>query len=106
MKLNQVTVPSADVNRSVEFYKLLGLELIVFSDAHYARFLCPDGYSTFSVHKVDQQAPGEGVYTYFECDNLDEQVASLVERGVMFDELPSDPPSLLGLSCISIVIAC
>ena len=41
MRLNQVTVPAADIAASVAFYQALGLRLIVRAD-HYARFECPD----------------------------------------------------------------
>jgi hypothetical protein len=47
MKLNQVTVPSTDVVKSIEFYKRLGLIQIVDSPPKYARFVCPDGDAPF-----------------------------------------------------------
>lgn len=94
MKLNQVTVPTLDVNKAIDFYKQLGLELIVHSGEHYARFLCPDGDSTFSVHKVDQLPKGEGVYVYFECQDLDKDVARLQKQGLAFDHEPQDQPWL------------
>ena len=50
MNLNQVTVASTDVARAIEFYSKLGLKLIVKSPPKYARFECPEGQSTFSVH--------------------------------------------------------
>lgn len=49
MNLNQVTIPSLDLSKSVPFYQQLGLKLIVESQPHYARFECPDGNSTFSI---------------------------------------------------------
>ncbi len=51
MRLNQVTVATHDVERSIAFYRTLGLELVVHA-SHYARFVCPDGRSTFSVHRT------------------------------------------------------
>jgi len=47
MNLNQITVPSLDLKKSIPFYQKLGLELIVAAAPHYARFVCPDGSSTF-----------------------------------------------------------
>ena len=94
MNLNQVTVPSLNINRAVHFYKKLGLEPIVHSGEHYARFLCPDGNSTFSVHQVESLPKGEGVYVYFECESLDQQVEMLRKDGVTFDEGPIDQPWL------------
>ncbi len=94
MNLNQVTVPSKDLSVSVPFYQRLGLNLIVSSTAHYARFECPDGTATFSLHQVDKLPEGEGIYVYFECRNLDETVAQLIEKGISFDQLPTDQPWL------------
>ena len=94
MNLNQVTVPTLDVGKAVAFYKTLGLELIVHAGDHYARFLCPDGTSTFSVHLVEELAKGEGVYVYFECEDLDKQVADLQKQGISFDHEPQDQPWL------------
>ena len=48
MRLNQVTLAVSDLDRSVAFYRSLGLEQIV-ADEDYARFACPDGESTLSV---------------------------------------------------------
>lgn len=90
MKLNQITVPSLDLTRSIPFYEKLGLKLIVKALPHYARFVCPQDEATFSLHQVEQLPTGEGVYVYFECDNLDEYVEELVAKGIEFDELPND----------------
>ena len=90
MNLNQVTVPSKDIQKSIAFYKTLGLELIVEALPHYARFVCPDGNATFSAHLVEELPKGDGIYVYFECDDLDEHVAKLEQKGIVFDELPND----------------
>jgi len=90
MRLNQVTIPSIDVKRSVEFYKRLGLIQIVESLPSYARFVCPDGDSTFSIHLVEEVAAGEKPVIYFECDDLDQTLAELEQRGVELDSGPLD----------------
>lgn len=90
MNLNQVTLPTTDLLRSIEFYQLLGLELIVYAPPHYARFVCPEGGSTFSLHKVAQVATGNSPWIYFECQQLDQQVEKLIKQGVSFDLLPTD----------------
>jgi len=90
MRLNQVTIPSTDVARSVEFYKRLGLIQIVGSQPDYARFVCPEGDATFSVHRVDRVAVGEKPVIYFECDDLDQTVTELEQRGIAFDSRPVD----------------
>ena len=48
MNLNQITIPSLDLEKAIPFYEKLGLNLIVKSLPDYARFECPDGNSTFS----------------------------------------------------------
>ena len=90
MNLNQITVPSSDLEKSIPFYETLGLKLIVKSLPHYARFECPDGESTFSLHQRDDFQKGEGIYVYFECKNLDEKVADLKEKGIEFELEPTD----------------
>ena len=90
MNLNQVTVPSVNVERSIKFYKSLGLNLIVEALPHYAGFECPQGGSTFSVHLVDKLPANNGVMVYVELVNLDEKVVALKNQGVEFDLDPTD----------------
>lgn len=89
MRLNQVTVSVRDVPASIAFYQTLGLKLIVRAD-HYARFVCPDGSSTFSIH-VDPEATGVAqTVVYFEDDALDATAARLKRAGLSFDQEPRD----------------
>ena len=90
MNLNQITVPSIDLSKSIPFYEKLGLQLIVRSLPHYARFECPVGGSTFSLHQTNELPKGEGIYVYFECEDLDKQVKSLKQKGIRFDMEPTD----------------
>lgn len=90
MNLNQITVPSKDLTKSIPFYEQLGLNLIVHSNNEYARFECPNGDSTFSLHRVDELPDGEGIWVYFECENLDEHVSNLENSGIIFEEFPKD----------------
>lgn len=91
MNLNQISVPISDLETSIRFYKKLGLQLIVKSAPNgYARFTCPDGDSTFSLHQTVKLTFGEGVLVYFECEDLDERVADLQKKGIQFTELPND----------------
>ena len=60
MNLNQVTVPSTDMRRSIDFYRRLGLVLIVEDLPSYARFECPEGDATFSVHQTGQPGGSPG----------------------------------------------
>ncbi len=91
MNLNQVTVPSLNVEKSIDLYKKLGLNLIVKSLPHYARFECPKGEATFSVHLVEKLPKGDGIYVYFEIEQLDQKVDSLISNfNIRFNELPEN----------------
>jgi len=91
MNLNQITIPSTNLHKSADFYQKLGLQLIVDSIPRYARFVCPDGESTFSIHHVEKLATGgEGISIYFESDNLDGEVIRLKKEGIVFDQDPID----------------
>ena len=90
MNLNQVTIPSLNVERAVEFYEKLGLQLIVKAMPRYVRFESPQGDATFSIHLVESLPKGNGVVLYFENENLDEVVQQLVSQGIEFTEMPND----------------
>jgi catechol 2,3-dioxygenase-like lactoylglutathione lyase family enzyme len=90
MNLNQVTIPSTDVSASAEFYRRLGLRQIVETSPDYARFECPEGEATFSIHRVERVANGSGVVVYFECAELEGVVEKLKAAGVRFDSDPQD----------------
>jgi catechol 2,3-dioxygenase-like lactoylglutathione lyase family enzyme len=90
MNLNQITIPSTDLAVSVPFYQKLGLILIVDAMPHYARFACPEGDATFSIHRVDEKPKSVGIYVYFEMDKLDERVEQLIKADICFDEMPED----------------
>ena len=93
MNLNQVTLPALDVSESVAFYKRMGFELIVEAP-HYARFKCPQGEASFSVHRVEALPPPSEVVVYFEDATLDQTVKELQARGVRFTQEPRDEPWL------------
>ena len=94
MNLNQITVPVINVEKSISFYEGLGLKLIVKSLPDYARFQCLDGNSTFSLHRVDNLPTGDGIWIYFEVQDLDNYINGLIENGFQFEELPNDKPWL------------
>ena len=89
MNLNQVTVPVRNIPKSIGFYQTLGLKLIVESP-HYARFECPEGEATFSIHLTEKLPEGKGISVYFECEHLDTKVDYLMDQGIAFDEPPND----------------
>ena len=89
MNLNQVTLPARDVAESVRFFRTMGFTQIVDSP-HYARFECPVGEATFSVHHAPAIASDHGVVVYFEVERLDEKVRELEARGFEFYHPPSD----------------
>jgi catechol 2,3-dioxygenase-like lactoylglutathione lyase family enzyme len=90
MNLNQITIPSKELRKSIHFYQTLGLKLIVESLPHYARFYCKEGNSTFSIHQVEELPSGNGIWVYFECQDLDEYVLTLIRKGIEFEEMPTD----------------
>lgn len=94
MNLNQITVPSLDLSKSIPFYEQLGLKLIVKSLPHYARFESPVGQATFSLHLVEKLPEGDGIHVYFECEHLDTYVEELIGKGFQLEELPTDKPWL------------
>lgn len=94
MNLNQVTIPATDLERSITFYEKLGLKLIVRSLPDYARFECPTGDATFSLHKTNASTPNPDTWIYFEVEHLDDLVNELQSKGIRFDELPNDKPWL------------
>lgn len=90
MRLNQITAPAHDLAASIAFYETLGLILIVRSD-HYARFECPRGDATFSLHLVDGPIPqANGVQIYFETLDVAEEVARLKQAGLAFESETQD----------------
>ena len=93
MNLNQVTIYSEKSVESVEFYRKLGLRLIVDSLPRYARMECPDGDATLSVHETEKAAESN-IVLYFECEDLDEKVEALKKLGLKFEQEPTDQPWL------------
>ncbi len=81
LRLNQVTVGCADYAASRDFYSTLGLHQIVDSPDHYARFEAPGG-ATLS---IEQSAAAT---VFFECNDLDAEVARLQAAGLVFDHMP------------------
>lgn len=72
MNLNQITIPSLNVEVSMKFYIKLGLHFIVDASPRYVRFEVSDGDAIFSIHKVGELSNENGIVLYFEDDNLDE----------------------------------
>lgn len=82
MNLNQITITVNDITRSIDFYIRLGLRLIVRAEQKpYARFECPDGGTTFSLHEGKNVKPN-GAAFYFEVDDVDAACATLKESGI------------------------
>lgn len=90
MDLNQITIFTHKSEETVEFYRSLGLRLIVDSLPRYARLECPDGNSTLSIHTTCVTSTESSIVLYFECEELDARVAQLKSAGIVFDEDPKD----------------
>ncbi len=89
MNMNQVTLPALNIVESVTFYIQLGLKQIVDSE-HYARFECPDGDATFSIHVADESKLGGSSAIYFEHEELDFLCERLKDEGLEFSQMPQD----------------
>ena len=90
-RLNQVTVTGTDYQRSVDFYKRLGLRQIVDSPPDYARFETAGG-ATFSVQIDPEEKIVATTAVYLECDDLDERVEQLARSGIPFEHGPRNQP--------------
>lgn len=90
MNLNQVTIYTDKFAESLEFYKKLGLRIIVDSAPRYVRFACPDGDATVSLSKTENASDCSNIVLYFECENLDEKVRELENLGLKFEQKPTD----------------
>ena len=90
MNLNQVTIYTDKFSESIEFYKKLGLQIIVDSAPRYARFACPDGDATVSLHETENISNCSNIVLYFECEDLDAKAAELENLGLHFEQEPID----------------
>jgi len=82
----------SDLERSIVFYRSLGLKQIVADDG-YARFELPDGDSTLSLESRSGGGPG-GANVYFEYGDVDAAASELKAKGIEFDQDPVDQPYL------------
>ncbi len=90
MNLNQVTIYTDKFAESLEFYKKLGLRIIVDSAPRYVRFACPDGDATVSLNVTENASDYSNIILYFECENLDAKVSELENLGLKFEQKPTD----------------
>jgi hydroxymethylpyrimidine/phosphomethylpyrimidine kinase len=91
--LNQVTLPAGDYEASTAFYRLLGCRQIVASPPRYARFEVPGGM-TLSIEVRDPADPPSSTEHFFQCADVDAEVARLLHAGTVFDVMPEDRPYL------------
>ena len=90
-RLNQVTVTGTDYERSIAFYKALGLKQIVGNPPDYARFETAGG-ATLSVQIDPEEKISATTALYLECDDLDEQFERLAKAGFPFEHGPRNQP--------------
>jgi hydroxymethylpyrimidine/phosphomethylpyrimidine kinase len=91
-RLNQVTVTGTNYERSIDFYRRLGLHQIVDSpDTGYARFETAGG-ATLSVQIDPNEKIIPTTAIYLECDDLDARVEQLARSGVAFEHGPRNQP--------------
>jgi hydroxymethylpyrimidine/phosphomethylpyrimidine kinase len=90
-RLNQVTVTGTNYERSIEFYRKLGLKQIVDNPPDYAQFETAGGV-TFSVQIDPEETIAATTAVYFECEDLDERVEQLARSGIPFEHGPRNQP--------------
>jgi hydroxymethylpyrimidine/phosphomethylpyrimidine kinase len=91
-RLNQVTVTGTNYERSVDFYRRIGLKQIIDSpDTGYARFETAGGV-TLSVQIDPEEKILATTAIYLECDDLDERVEQLARSGIAFEHGPRNQP--------------
>ena len=90
MRLNHITLIVTDLEKSMAFYATLGLVPIVLAAPRYARFVFPDGDETLSLEVTGEEAAPTRAQIYFECPELDQTVAELKEKGLSFEQEPTD----------------
>jgi len=90
-RLNQVTLTGLDYERSVAFYKALGLRQIVDNPPDYARFETAGG-ATLSIQIDPDEKISATTAVYLECDDLDEQFERLAKAGFPFEHGPRNQP--------------
>jgi predicted enzyme related to lactoylglutathione lyase len=93
MNLNQITLAALNISESIAFYQTMGFTLIVEAE-HYARFECPQGESTLSIHQAQQSQEKNATVIYFETSDLDLKVQQLQKLGIVFVQEPRDEPWL------------
>jgi len=90
-RLNQVTVTGTDYQKSVAFYRGLGLKQIVANPPDYARFETAGGV-TLSVQIDPEETVSATTAIYLECDDLDQRVERIARSGVPFEHGPRNQP--------------
>ena len=90
-RLNQVTVTGTNYERSVQFYRKLGLKQIVDNPPDYARFETAGG-ATLSVQIDPEEKIIATTAIYLECDDLDERVEQMARNGLAFEHGPRNQP--------------
>jgi hydroxymethylpyrimidine/phosphomethylpyrimidine kinase len=90
-RLNQVTLTGTNYDRSVEFYRRIGLRQIVANSPDYARFETAGG-ATLSIQIDPEEKIVATTAVYLECDDLDERVEGLARAGLPFEHGPRNQP--------------
>jgi hydroxymethylpyrimidine/phosphomethylpyrimidine kinase len=87
--LNQVTLPAADYQASVAFYRAVGCRQIVASPPRYARFEVPGGMTLSIEVKNPVEPPSTSEY-FFQCDDVDAVATRLEAAGLPVTESAED----------------
>ena len=77
MNLNHATPIAIELQRSIGFYRRLGLVHIAHAPPRYARFVRPQGDGTPFIGVTGEAASAARTWLYFECDAADQRVEQL-----------------------------
>jgi catechol 2,3-dioxygenase-like lactoylglutathione lyase family enzyme len=97
IEFNHAMIYTENLERALGFYRdLLGFVMIDTYPGAYARLKSPSGSSTIALHCLEpgqvQRPDHEGIRLYLDVRELDRLCQELAERGVSFDQLPTDMP--------------
>ena len=90
MRLNHITLIVTNLEASLRFYQTLGLTPIVLSVPRYARLTLPAGDATLSLEVTGEPKSSSRTQVYLECEALDKLYEDLKNRGLVFEQPPTD----------------
>ncbi len=97
LEFNHAMIYTADYARALAFYRdVLGFRLLDEYPDAYGRLQSPGGRTTIALHVLEEgqtlNPATQGVRLYFEVRDLDAFCRELADKGVAFEQMPTDMP--------------